>query len=224
MGFYKMEKRTKNLLVLSGVGAGVYYISKNLFNKDNNQQDYLLGGSSGSGNGGAISDLLNNGGLTGNQATLLKKQITTGTGSSTLDTYDFNGLKGYLVTTSVQNQNLISRNAGTLAGTNTFIAYRNDAGSILGGSDFKHLQSVTAERAQNTKKNFKVSAVFDKINSNVKSSFNKKFSSSSTSNKSSSRSSTKKNLKTDSLSGKDKGKGTYIVTTKDGSKVKRYYR
>lgn len=40
----------------------------------------------------------------------------------------------------------------------------------------------------------------------------------------SSSSSSKKSLKTDSLSGSDKGKGSYTVTKSDGSKVKRFFQ
>jgi len=47
---------------------------------------------------------------------------------------------------------------------------------------------------------------------------------SSSSSSSRSSSSSKKSLKTDSLSGKDKGKGSYTVKRSDGSKVKRYFQ
>jgi hypothetical protein len=248
-----MSKKNNNLLIVGAVGVAVYAYSA-YANKGENEEDFLIGGG-GSSNG--VLDFLNEGGLTGNQIDYIQDQIEASEGETTIETFDFDGVRGNTIVTSRNNESLFTSDIDRLAGSNTFVAYTNDSGDIVGGSDFLNLQSVTADRAKATKKNFNTALsiasnnqrVINNASSNVSSNpisggsskksanaflsslgvgSQKNYSSINDAPKSSSSSSggssKKSKLKTDSLSGKDKGKGSYTVTKKDGSKSKRYFQ
>lgn len=112
--------------------------------------------------------------------------------------------------------------------------FTDDSGNIIGGEDSTRMMSLSAE---GTKKAIN-SALSDpntaQFQGPVRPSDNESIfrltgaSTGGSSNRSSSSggssSSSKKSLKTDSLSGKDKGKGSYTVTKSDGSKSKRFFQ
>ena len=142
----------KNLAIAGATGIAVYYFFPQV-------REILVGGEySGAGAGGSAENVSSKkevsgesvGSLTQSQADFIVNNADTSFGSTSINTYDFgSGRTATIIDTSIENrQNLMKKEVfAEFGNTNTFIAFRDNAGNIVGGSDFKNMQSVTPARA-----------------------------------------------------------------------------
>lgn len=120
------------------------------------------------------------------------------------------------------------------ASTSFGVGYFDTSGKMVGGEDNIAMMSFIGDTAPSQNPLFKnagtkkssSSIPAGAIGQNIDGSYiyASGGSSKAPSSPSSSGGSTKKSLKTDRLSGRDKGKGSYIVKKSDGSKVKRFFQ
>lgn len=136
-----MAKKKNNTLILLGVGAAVYFLTKPANAED--EQDLFLAGAS----GGVQQDLAGETGLTKKQIGYIS-QFDNSLTPTTVETFDFNGVKQNIVTTDISNLAAIESAQGfsTFASTPTDIYYKQN-GDFVGGSSFITQQSITAAEA-----------------------------------------------------------------------------
>lgn len=157
-------KKGNGFIIAAAAGTAVYFLFPQV-------QEILVGGEysgAGAANGGT-SGFINSDGSDGLKATtsdgtivegvLSKKQLNfitsnldTSLGESSLNTYSFDGgATASILSTNVGNERSLTspESFGLFGNTNTLFTYKKD-GKIVGGSDFKNMQSVTAERARSS--------------------------------------------------------------------------
>lgn len=164
-------KRKNNKYSLTNLGliAGVGYLAYTFRPKEDNEEEMFLAG--GNGSSGVLPSVELGGvtGLTEQQESFIEQALSSSIGDTEIETFTINGQTGSTFTTSKKNRNVFTsqENIQNLGGTNTFVAFTDDTGSIVGGSDFLNMQSVTAERAIQTKKDFSTATNINKRNQEV---------------------------------------------------------